>query len=220
MDDTARALQWLLLHVLLPLWMLAGLADWACHRQQRIEHSAGLKETLLHWLMLMELGVGILVALLLQVNAATLLLMLAACIAHELTMWWDLSYASSRRVIPAVEQWVHGVQLALPWVGWFSLAALHPQQAMALFDPGAGVADWQLQLKTPQLPMHIIVAVLVGACVLVLLPFAQELWRCLRRPPAASDRLGHHQVEHDDQRAKRRNAEHRPDAQEAPVVGR
>jgi hypothetical protein len=105
--------------------------------------------------------------------------MLAACIAHELTLWWDLAYASARRVIPPIEQWVHGVQLALPWVGWFSLAALHPTQALALLDPAGGAADWRLQWKTHPLPAHTVAAVLAGAAVLVLLPFAQELWRCL-----------------------------------------
>ena len=48
---------------LAPVWLLAGLADYTCHRLQHIERNAGVRESALHVLMLAELGVGIFVAL-------------------------------------------------------------------------------------------------------------------------------------------------------------
>lgn len=180
MDPTAAVLQQLLLTVLLPLWMLAGFGDWLCHRVQRIEHSAGLKESLLHWLLLAELGPGIAATLLLQVNAAVLVLLLVCCAAHEATTWWDLRYASARRRIPWPEQWVHGVQMALPWVGLTALMVVHRDQALALLGLGDSAPDWALRWKQPALPPAVLAAAFTGVGALVLLPFAEELLRCRR----------------------------------------
>ncbi len=179
-DATALLVQRLLLYVLLPMWLLAGFGDWLCHRVQRIEHSAGVKESLLHALMLGELGVGIAAVLLLEVNAAVLALALLACVAHELTTWWDLGYATSRRRIPPVEQWVHGVQFALPWVGLVALMVIHRGQAAALFGASGAPADWSWRWKTPPLPPAQLAALAAAALLLVIGPFAQELWRCVR----------------------------------------
>ena len=180
MDDTAQLLERLLATALLPLWLLAGFADSLCHRAQRIEETAGLKESLLHWLMLLELGAGVLAALLLQVNAGVLALTWMACAAHELTMCCDLAYASSRRRIPAHEQWVHGFQHMLPWVAWLLLAVIHRGQAAALLGLGPTMADWTLQWKSPPLPVGYVVTVVAAAAVLVVAPLGVELSRCLR----------------------------------------
>lgn len=180
MDDTAAVLQWLLLAVLLPMWMLAGFADWLCHRVQRIEHTAGTPESLLHWLLLAELGTGIAAGLLLQPNAAVLALLAACCVAHEITTWCDLAYAASRRRIPPMEQWVHGVQMALPWVGLATLLVIQRDQALALVGHGGVAADWGLRWKQPPVPPAVLLAVLAGVLMFVLLPFAEELIRCRR----------------------------------------
>ena len=41
----------------------------------------------------------------------------------------DLAYAQSRRPIPWFEQWVHGLQQALPWIAFAALVLLHWPQA-------------------------------------------------------------------------------------------
>lgn len=184
MDATAQLLERLLLGVLLPVWMLAGVADWACHRAERIEASAGLKESSLHLLMIGELGVAVLAVLWLQVNAAVLLGVLLACIAHELTMWWDLGYASSKRTIPPVEQWVHGVQMSLPWVGFVTLCIAHREQALAIVGLGSAAPDWALRWRDPPVPAEAKAAVLAGAALLVVAPFLQEWQRCRALRPA------------------------------------
>ncbi len=178
MDSTAQLLEQALVRVALPLWMLAGLADWACHRVQRIERSAGLKESWLHLAMLAELGTGIAAALALQPTALLLALLALACLAHELTVWWDLAYASERRAIPPYEQWVHALQIALPWACLAGLAIAHRDQALALLGWGSSPPDWRLRWREAPLPGGAWAAIAAGAALLVVLPFAEEHARC------------------------------------------
>jgi hypothetical protein len=177
-DATAQLVQQLLLYLLLPVWLLAGFGDWCCHRVQRIEHTTGLKESLMHLLMISEIGLGATAALLLQIDAGVLWLLVACCVAHELTTWWDLSYASSVRRIPVAEQWVHSLQLVLPWTALVALMVLHRDQAAAMVGLGAAVARWDWHWKAPPLPAGYIAAVVVGSLLAVWGPFLNEWWRC------------------------------------------
>ncbi|MBL0729256.1 diguanylate cyclase [Piscinibacter sp. HJYY11] len=185
MDPTAHLLERLLLGALLPVWMLAGLADWACHRRERIELSAGWKESALHLLMLGELGLAVLLLLWCQVTATVLLLVLVACVLHEITLWLDLTYASSKRVIPPIEQWVHGLQMGLPWLGLLTLCIAHRGQALALLGLGPEAVDWSLRLREPPVPAAAKAAVLAGAALMVVLPFLQEWQRARAVRPAS-----------------------------------
>lgn len=187
-DETARVLQHLLFYGLLPLWLLAGVGDWLCHRVQRIEHSSGLKESMLHLLMVGEIGLGIAAALLLELNAAVLALLIACCVAHELTTWWDLRYSASVRRIPVPEQWVHGVQQMLPWTGLAALLVIHRDQAAALVGAGSAPADWALRWKAPPLPVEWLAAAFAGGLLLAVLPFLQEARRCVVARRAARQR--------------------------------
>ena len=60
MLQTSQLLIQLMLYVFLPLWGIAGFADWCCHRATRIEHTSGLKESLIHSLMGIQMAVPIL----------------------------------------------------------------------------------------------------------------------------------------------------------------
>jgi hypothetical protein len=118
--------------------------------------------------------------LLLQINAAVLLLLIVACVAHEITLWCDLAYASKRRVIPPYEQWVHGAQLAAPWVGLVSLLVIHREQVLSMVGVGNAVADWHWRWKQPFLPSPLLWAIAGLGLLLVAGPFVQEYWRCVR----------------------------------------
>jgi hypothetical protein len=214
-----------LMYGLMPLWAAAGVGDWLCHRWQRMERTAGLGESALHLLMLLILAPATLAALFLQINAHLLAWLVAACVAHELVFWWDLAYASRRRTIPPVEQWVHGIQFATPWVGLAGLALLHRDQAVALIGlAGAPLADWTLRIKDDPLPADYVAVVLVAGALLVCLPFLEEFWRCLRVRRAgggqASGRLRDHQVEDHDERQEGRYAKQHPVPEELPVARR
>lgn len=58
-DDVADATTRYLLCGLLPGWFVPGLADWMMHRRTRIENTSGTKESLIHALMMTEVGIPI-----------------------------------------------------------------------------------------------------------------------------------------------------------------
>jgi len=182
----AAFLEILLFYLILPVWLLAGFADASCHRWLRIEATSGWRESALHWLMVAELGLGVLAILLLEINALVIALFAMACLAHEVTMVADLGYAYTRRDIPPVEQWVHGIQQAVPWIVLLAIAVLHPGQALALLGLGSEPARWWLALREPPLPFGYLTSVAVLAFLFVGLPFAREMWRAIRLSRRAS----------------------------------
>src|SRR4051812_40159711 len=74
-----------LTYVVLPLWVIAGFLDYLCHRSSGMERASGTRESLLHWLMLTEVGVPLTLAVFFRINALLLLLMILCLIAHEVT---------------------------------------------------------------------------------------------------------------------------------------
>ena len=168
------------MYVLVPVWLLAGTADFACHRALKIEHNAGVRESVLHLLMLTQLGVAVACALLLQPTALVFAIMLAACLAHEVTTCADLAYAEKRRRIPWFEQWVHALQQSFPWAWLAGWMLVHAPQALALVGLGEVAPIWELKLRQPPLSTTYLTMFLTGAVLLVGAPFAYEFWRCAR----------------------------------------
>lgn len=177
---TLDLLRYALLYLLVPAWLLAGLADYLCHRAAHIDETAGLHESLLHLAMLAALGVGVAAGLWLEINAATLWIMLGACVLHEIVMLADLRWAEQARGIPWYEQWVHGMQQAIPWMGLAAVMLLHPTQTLAMFGLGDVVPQWRLAPKSGELPEGYRTAFIGAALLLVVLPFLEEAARCLR----------------------------------------
>jgi hypothetical protein len=169
-----------LLFVVLPLWVLVAAADYLCHRASMIERTSGLKETALHFLLLVEAGVAVLAGLLLEINAAILLFMLIALIAHELTAYWDVAYASARRDITPLEQRVHDYLGVIPFMAFSFVLVLHWDAAVLLFAAPADSANWTLALKQTPLPRGYVISLLAAILVLDLLPYLEELLRDLR----------------------------------------
>ena len=110
----AQLAQYILMYFIAPLWLMAGFADWLCHRASDIEHTSGPKESLLHLLLLAEMGMPVLLALFFQINALVIAVMIAALVLHELTTWFDLRYASTMRAVSPIEQQVHSFLEILP----------------------------------------------------------------------------------------------------------
>lgn len=104
----------LLLYVFLPLWGVAGLADWCCHRATKIEATSGLRESLLHSLMGIQIGIPILLCLLFYINVIVLLICFAAWLLHELIAHMDVQFASPRREISIWEMHAHDYLATLP----------------------------------------------------------------------------------------------------------
>ena len=76
--DTSQLTIAVLMYFVLPLWLVAGFADYLCHRASNIATTSGPKESMLHLLQFAEMAVGVLAALLLEINALVLLIMHAA----------------------------------------------------------------------------------------------------------------------------------------------
>jgi hypothetical protein len=170
----------ILIWFVLPLWLLAGVADWWCHRLTGIERTAGAKESVLHLVMFAEMGVPLLAVIFLEINAAIIALMIGAFLLHEVTAMWDVSYAITRRYVGAFEQHVHSFLELMPLLAIVCIILLHPGQFLALFGFGHERADFALRLKSAPLPAPFIVGLLSAVVLLEVVPYIEELVRCLR----------------------------------------
>ena len=103
MTDPALLVRYYLLYFILPLWILAGLADYFLHKRTKIEDNAGTKESILHALQLGEAGIPVVLGLLFDINALIMAVMLGAVVVHEATALWDVTYAHTRRYIGPLE---------------------------------------------------------------------------------------------------------------------
>ena len=168
----------ILMYVVLPIWVLAGFADYCCHRVTNIEHANGTRESVLHWLMLGEVGVPILAAVFLKIDAFLLLFMAVCLIAHEITGYIDLTLAMATRKVSALEQQVHSVLEIMPFTALLLVAILHWPQAQALLGLGTAPADFSIAFK--QVPgWAAFIPPFVGFLVFAILPYGDEFIRGL-----------------------------------------
>jgi hypothetical protein len=170
------------MYVVYPLWVVAGLADWATHRATGIAYTSGLKETLLHWVMYAEIGIGMLAVAYFETNAALLAIVLGVFLVHELTVYMDLDYSTLLRDVGPFEQMVH------------SFLELLPLASLGLLAVIAWPHGWDLTLRPREQPLPLeYLAVAGGASVLFnALPLLQETWSCMRersRPRRPRERV-------------------------------
>ncbi|MGW1744455.1 diguanylate cyclase [Streptomyces sp. NPDC002092] len=171
-----------LLYGLLPGWFVPGLADWVMHRRSRIEETAGTKESLIHSLMMAEVGIPIALTLRYEVNPLLLTVQSVGAAVHEATALWDVRTAvkSDREVTP-LEQHIHSFLESLPYGALSALMCLHADQVKALLRGGVGRADaWRLVPRRRPLSRGYLagIAAAIGTC--VVLPYGEELVRCVR----------------------------------------
>jgi hypothetical protein len=171
-------LQHFLMYLVVPVWLFAGLADYFCHRASHIERTSGVAESLLHLLQFALVGVPLLAALFLQINATVLMVMVVGLVLHQAAAVWDVRYANATRRVAPAEQHVHGVLEMAPAVATAIVAILHWPQLVALLGPGD--ADFAIQLKRPPLPEWYLSAVMLGVALCGVLPYGEELLRTMR----------------------------------------
>ncbi|ANH68974.1 diguanylate cyclase [Mitsuaria sp. 7] len=171
----------ILLYFIVPVWLIAGMVDWFCHRASGIGRTTGAKESLIHLLMFAEVGLPVLAGLFLQINAGVIALMIVAFFVHEATALWDVSYAVTARVVTPIEQHVHSFLEMVPLMAIIAVASIHWPQFLALFGGGTEPADWALHWKSPALPVGYIVGVLAVVVFLEFVPYLEELWRGWRQ---------------------------------------
>lgn len=175
----ANTILTLLMYLVIPLWIGAGIADWIAHKKTNIEQTSGTYESVLHVVLILEIGLPFLMALFAEVNAAFFLISGLALLMHQITIYVDLKYAYSLREISPFEQMVHGVQEILPLTAVLMLAGLSWEQFSALFGGGAEHADLTIRFKSTPLPLWYTSTVSVLGIGIMLL-FIEELARCIR----------------------------------------
>jgi hypothetical protein len=169
-----------MLRLFLPVWATAGVLDWYWHKKTDIEHTAGIKESILHVGMFGQAGVPLLMGLFLEINAGVLSAMIAAIVLHELTAFVDVRYALARREVTNWEQHTHSFLEILPFAAFSMSAIVHWGQARALLGAGPEKPDFRLRMKRRKLPKRYlaeVAGIILGA---VVVPYANELWRCWR----------------------------------------
>ncbi|MBV9620353.1 MAG: hypothetical protein JO341_04955 [Gammaproteobacteria bacterium] len=165
-----------LVFAVLPLWVLAGFADYLCHRATHIEHANGVKESLIHWLMLGEVGVPLLLAVFFRIDALLMVIMVVALLAHEITSNIDIRLATRTRHVSTLEQQVHSLLEMLPFTAMLLVFVLHWPQLLALLGQGGEAADWTLTLK-PMPSLAELGVPAIAFALFVIFPYAEEFTR-------------------------------------------
>jgi hypothetical protein len=173
----------LLMYFVLPVWLVAGFADYLCHRASNIERTSGWKESLLHLLQFFEIALPILAALFFEITSAVILLMIVCLVLHQATAMWDVHYANKTRVVMPIEQHIHSVLEMMPLTCLLLVIALHWQAFIALF--GFSPASFAIVPKVEPLPWMYIVSVLGLTLMFEVLPYLEELSRGLRHRRAS-----------------------------------
>lgn len=154
------------------VWLLAGYADFHCHRRTDLPHTAGLRESVLHLLQTGLIGGMVIVWMLAGPSLPLVVLMGVLVLMHAMAGYADTRVAWRSRTITPFEQHVHSVLDVAPWV--FLVVVLCRDGGLAMRQ------GWEWAWRSPLLPASAWLAVTVPALVLCLLPLLRELlmaWR-------------------------------------------
>jgi hypothetical protein len=184
----AHAAQILLMFVVLPVWIAAGLADYFCHRYSKIEVTSGPPESVLHLVQLALVGVPVILVLFLDVNAGLLALCILCILLHHAVAYLDIDYATHTRRVTPFEQMVHSFLEIAPMGAFLLLGILYWPQLLALLGMGAEPARFAPSLKPHPLPSSYIAGLLGATVVFNLAPYLEELIRTLRAKKAPVSR--------------------------------
>ena len=178
--ETQNLLINMILYGILPLWGISGFIDWMCHRATGIEHTSGLKESLIHSLMGIQLGIPIILCLLFYVNVGILLICVAAWLAHEFVAHWDVSYTSPIRNISIWEVHVHNYMATIPLFLLMLIAVINWDITVKLVSlDWAGQFGFQRVEKPHGSPTYL-TGYLTFMAVFCVFPYLEENIRCLR----------------------------------------
>ena len=188
MTETNRLLLNLILYGLLPLWGICGFIDWCCHRATRVESTSGLKESLIHSLMGVQLGIPIVLCLLFEVNVLVLLICILMWLLHEVVAHWDVHYATPLRRISIWEVHVHNYMATVPLYLLMLIIVLNWDVAQQTFSLHWAGQLGLHRLATPRGSPGYVGEYLAFMTVFCVFPYLEENIRCLRYAGAAKDR--------------------------------
>jgi hypothetical protein len=173
----------LLLFVLIPIWELAGLADWWCHRRTDIEHTSGWRESIFHLVMLGEGSVPVFIGLFAKPSPAALVFTYLATAVHTATAWWDVAFTAPQRRITDGEDRVHLVLQVVPALMAAGMSAVWPQATKGLVHRERAPESLEPASRRELPPASGVIALLLCAALLTVLPHAEEFLRCVTTRP-------------------------------------
>ena len=178
--DTSQLLINFLLFMLLPIWGIAGLADWFCHRATKIEHTSGVKETLMHSVMGIQIAIPLVLCLLYTVNVLILIICFMTWFLHEVVAHADVKYASPRREISIWEMHAHNYLATLPMYMLITIVIINWPQFINLIS-----LNWQgnmalIPVETPHGGSGYLFSYLIFMSVVCVFPYIEENIRCIR----------------------------------------
>jgi hypothetical protein len=160
----------LLIWVIYPLWLAAGLGDVLCHRATKIRETSGSPESLLHLAQISVIGVAVLMALFVEITVLAAVVMGCLVLTHSILSFVDVSYTDQRRYISPIEQHIHCYLEVLPWM---ALAVIVLLEWPLVHDPVLRIKE-----SPPSFPTAL--AILLPACLLAVLPVILELMSTAR----------------------------------------
>lgn len=173
-----------LMYVVMPLWFVPGVLDYLLHRRSRIEETSGPRESLIHLVMMAEMGVPAWLGLLCEINPGLLAVMGALAVVHNATSVLDQHTAvSGGRELSPAEMSVHTYLESLPFAALGTLCCLHWDQLREVARPGPGW--WRLERKRAPLPAGYLTGVAAATLGLIAVPYTEEMIRCARYKRAA-----------------------------------
>ncbi|MBV8139123.1 MAG: diguanylate cyclase, partial [Deltaproteobacteria bacterium] len=146
----------------------------------RIEQTAGVKESLIHILLLGEMGIPVLATVFLEVTSPVIMTMFAGFLVHELTVYGDLRLAVSKREVTPVEQMVHSVMEMMPLLGAWLVSLLKEDELRALLGVSPREPDFSIRLKEQPLPIGYRTGLITAIALFGAIPYLEELWRTAR----------------------------------------
>ena len=158
----------------LPAWLGPGLLDWYCHRRTHIEEPGhgGAAESLIHSTMFAEAGVPLVLATAFEMNPLVISLMAASAVAHEATAMLDVRMAlKSERHVSQWEQHIHSFLELMPFWVVPLMVLLH--------EPTT--SGWSLTRRSSAFSKRDLAIVGGAVAVAGVLPYAEELLRCLKQ---------------------------------------
>ena len=192
MANTSHLLVNLILSGLLPLWGIAGFIDWCCHRATRVESTSGLKESLIHSLMGVQLGIPIALCLLFEVDVLLLLICILMWILHEVMAHWDVHYAAPLRRISIWEVHVHNYMATVPLYLLMLIVVLNWDVAVQAFTLHWSGQFTLHRLAAPRGGSGYLFGYLSFTTLFCVFPYLEENLRCLavRRCAESQSNIG------------------------------
>jgi hypothetical protein len=169
----------IVMYVCLPLWLIMGFIDWYCHRKSKIEETTGWRESILHAIMGLQVGIPIVLGLYFEINVLQFMIMFAVLVFHEVVAHMDVKYALNTRKISILETHVHSFMEVLPFV---VVALIIIMKWPAFVDLITFNWEGNMGLAWKRVPLHhsYMTAYFCTLIIIDIVPYMEELWRCYR----------------------------------------